>query len=176
MAYRTIRPNTVFFRGPRVGGRSVEEWIKKHCGGYRIRKPGIRGGSHFLPSDIGEFPGIYWTIVRNPWDRMSSYYHHFAQNHGYEHNFKTFLVEAKITRYQCNDYARLCDGHIEYYNLRKIQQMYEVDEPFPNIHETKRPNNDDIYTPETKDLVAKLYDRDVNQYGYEYEGVLRKNR
>lgn len=161
---------------PRTGGSSVaDSWsiASGTDGEYQ---------SHRAPTPAD----FSYGFVRNPWDRVVSMYHNFAEAKGF--SFEDFVRQEiagrdKTVPFSFNpkphDYYRPCafwmrgstftgrfenrDQHLEI--LAKI-----LDRPIPQLHrgESDRKPYTEYYNDETKALVAKDYEVDISLYGYRY--------
>lgn len=134
-----------------------------------------------------------FTLVRNPWDRMVSYYH-WLRGQGFDHpavhlaqasDFTTFLNDAGTraslrhdgaARYvsdrngvdRCNLYLRL--EHLNA-DMARLEDGIGVLFPVPP-HENKstRGAYQGYYSDADQALVGELFAEDVERFGYHFDG------
>ena len=182
----------IFVHIPKTGGTSIESLF--------IRNAHIKDvtGKHNMVSDIGsEFLKKYFTFtfVRNPWDRMVSYYKFRIKrwnmfNHG--ESFKEWI------RFLCSDEVQKIKAY--HFNLAiKNQHEFLVSESneisvdfigrFENLQEdfniicdkigiarrelphknkTKHKHYTEYYDDETREIVAEKYAKDIEYLNYEF--------
>ena len=183
----------VFIHIPKTGGTSIE------C--LFINNAHIKdvAGKHNMVSDIGsEFLKKYFTFtfVRNPWDRMVSYYKFRIKrsfnmfNHG--ESFKEWI------RFLCSDEVQKINAY--HFNLAiKNQREFLVNESneisvdfigrfenfqqdfdticdkigipqqqLPHKNATKHKHYTEYYDDETREIVAEKYAKDIEYFEYEF--------
>lgn len=134
-----------------------------------------------------------FTLVRNPWDRMVSYYH-WLRGQGFDHpavhmakalDFSGFLNDAgtraslsgdNAARYvsdrggvdRCNLYLRL--EHLNA-DMAQLEDGIGVQFPVPP-HENKsaRGAYQGYYSDTDQALVGELFAEDVERFGYHFDG------
>ncbi|WP_375261023.1 sulfotransferase family 2 domain-containing protein [Palleronia sp.] len=127
------------------------------------------------------------TIVRNPWDRMVSYYFwlrrqsfdHPAVGRAHAMPFDAFLRQpetgAEIAADQIDDYLRLADGTLPRATILRQENLAEdlaafaaeigiaVELPHENLSE--RPSDwRGLYDADTAEIVARAYADDISRY------------
>ncbi|QFU07317.1 Sulfotransferase family protein [Rhodobacteraceae bacterium THAF1] len=131
------------------------------------------------------------TIVRNPWDRMVSYYH-WLQRQGFDHPavsrakalpFADFIADpgtrAEMSRDQVSDYLRLSDGRVPNATVLRFEHLADDLERFskvmnvglklPHANASKRPDDwRALYDEHTQGVVARAYAHDIADYGYRF--------
>lgn len=133
-----------------------------------------------------------FTIVRNPWDRMVSYYHwlkeqsfdHPAVGIANESNFKAFLSDVMIQQSLrndaslnyvcdangkdcCNKYLRLENLSQDVVNLGKNLHLNLADLPYQNKSD-RGENYAEYYDKQSKDIVGVAYAEDIEKFGYRF--------
>ncbi|WP_120500274.1 sulfotransferase family 2 domain-containing protein [Roseovarius sp. EL26] len=132
-----------------------------------------------------------FTLVRNPWDRLVSYYH-WLQGQTFDHqavklaqqlDFSAFLnaspIRHSLRAQPYRQYMTASDG-IEYCNayvrLEHLEQDlasvwthlgFKLDIPVANTSERRRDYRF-YYSNEDTDLVARICSRDIAQFGYQF--------
>ncbi|MEO0469432.1 MAG: sulfotransferase family 2 domain-containing protein [Bacteroidota bacterium] len=153
--------------------------VHKHADAKTIRR------------EIG--PEIYdnyfkFVFVRNPWDWQVSLYFYVLRddtNHHYE-IIKSFKGFDDYIRWRCTQEVRLQTEYIldeDDTNLVDFIGKYEnfqqdfdticdrIDIPrvqLPHLNAGKGRDYHDFYTPETRDLVYKTYQKDIDMLGYDF--------
>lgn len=149
-----------------------------------------------LPGLIGEeeMRGLFtFTLVRNPWDRMVSYYHwlreqsfgHPAVGLARAHDFAGFLAHpqtgASLAAADYGSYMRLPSGEERcslFIRLERLEEDIAPLEahlgfslrPLPKLNESRRePDWRRYYSPAGREIVARLAARDIARFGYRFD-------
>ncbi len=143
-------------------------------------------GTLINPADVFVF-----TLVRNPWDRIVSYYHwlrdqrfdhsavRLAQAHGFgdflrhpeiqsslrNNDYRSYVIDDAGTDH-CNLYARL-----EYPDdLAPLWEHLAFRLPIPHENRSERePDWRIYYEAETADIVNKIAGKDIARFGYTFD-------
>lgn len=132
--------------------------------------------------DIDEF--YKFCVVRNPWDRVVSWYYHWwtyeMDKHGYtKGDMDTFDFNSWVAKYgiriNYNDIEHM-NYVIRFENLQndldKVLQHFNLPtfELHKNDHTTNRPKRDytTYYNDESKQLVAEKYSKIIDDFGYKF--------
>ena len=132
-----------------------------------------------------------FTLVRNPWDRMVSYYHwlraqsfeHAAVGLAKERCFEDFVLDPQIlaswkatpARHYVSDLSGTDRGNL-YIRLEAFAEDaqplwdhlgFELDLPKSNASE-RDADYSDYYSPQTRDAVARAGAEDIARFGYEF--------
>jgi hypothetical protein len=176
----------IFIHIARTGGTSIEaalvgcDWwdidpASKHLSAAQTRQ--LYGE---------EFWNAYlkFTVVRNPWDRLVSMWAtgwwHTTPPQADAAEFRTFVRQLRPhphERYGSLFYHEILDEPID--RVLRFERLAEEfrdllrdvgspDVPLPHRERRNRGNFRDYYDPETRDLVGRLFARDIEQYGYSF--------
>lgn len=139
-----------------------------------------------------EFKDYYkFTVVRNPWSRVYSWYKNVLRDEIHLKNYgasKDMLLNDFIKRYATNSYPMRLQvywlknfkGKIDFDYIGKFEK---IDETFNMIRETFDMNNvvfphekrtknldyRDVYDNESIDLISKIYKDDIDAFNYTFE-------
>ena len=139
-----------------------------------------------------EIAGAFvFTLVRNPWDRIVSYYH-WLQAQGFDHpavtaaktlEFSEFLRAPQVAgplkaasygsyvtgpdgRERCDLFVRL--EHLDE-DLPVLEQALGIKlAPFPKVNESARVATAQAYCDADRDYVADLCAQDIERFGYRF--------
>ncbi|MFG6590514.1 sulfotransferase family 2 domain-containing protein [Sulfitobacter sp. 1A12157] len=137
-----------------------------------------------------ELDGLFrFTLVRNPWNRVASYYR-WLRGQGFDHpavalakatDFAGFLrhpqTQASLRAWPARRYMQdatgreRCDLYIRLEHFARdavplFEHLgFELDLPQVNASEGEA-----AYTPELRDIVSKICAEDIARFGYAYEG------
>lgn len=131
-----------------------------------------------------------FTIVRNPWDRMVSYYHwlseqvfdHPAVNVAKENDFQTFLSDTMIQHSLRNDVSRYyvsdqagkicCNLYLRIENLaddvRKLERNVGLNlESIPHLNQSLRDKSySDYYDMQSRRSIETIFAEDIEKFKY----------
>ncbi len=197
-----FRNQFVFLHPPRTGGTSVEEYLRPYTefpdqvtAHGNLRHFPLRVYDEIFGESIKDF--YKFSIIRNPWDRMVSYYFHLFGEYR-EEAFDQMLTLAgkhgkllkgafprEGTPYfdftSCSSWLDSCvkykAEYIKYENLQedfnKVCDIIKVDKgelPWTNRTIGKdRDHYSNYYNKKRKDIIAAAYADDINNFDYEYE-------
>lgn len=167
--------------------------VKQMSGSGRLWKHSRISDIQGLVSDHDIAEYFVFTLVRNPWDRMVSYYHwlrdqkfdHSAVSVAREHRFSDFLAHPHTLRsigteefrhyMQAQNGTEHCDLYIRIEHLASDVKPLESHLGFSlgaieRVNQSKRDiKYQTYYTPSDRDLVGRLFDPDIRRFGYSYE-------
>jgi hypothetical protein len=130
-----------------------------------------------------------FTIVRNPWDRMVSYYH-WLRAQSFEHpavalaqrlDFSAFLADAGTQASLAHDGAlqyvadrggvERCDLYLRLEHLDEDMPKLEAGiglrlGPLPHENRSERMGYRSYYTDADRDLIAGIFAQDIARFGY----------
>jgi hypothetical protein len=189
----TGEKNIKFLHIPKTAGTSMLNWLRTNKGNSNAVEWETHPKHSKLP--IGNYS---FTVVRNPWDRMVSAYHYLKNislpegsswlklNSIDEENFPTFDSWIKNLKNYANPSAYWfrpetqqsewidtpVDVVLRYENLQKdfkqIQHQFNCYLPLPHIYASGRTNCRDYFTSETKQIVSRLSELDIETWKYLY--------
>jgi len=194
----------VFVHIPRTGGTSIEAFLKPYI---EFPKQVTNAGDlrHFSMDRYYKIFGdvindfYKFTVVRNPWDRMVSYYFHLNKEFN-EKKFKKILsLSGRFGQVKDCDFADRVTGPLYFHfescwywihkNPRKekmgVIKFESLNRGFasvcadlrlsqgelPWINKRERNHYSEYYNDETKDIIKKAYADDIKAFGYKYETV-----
>ena len=132
----------------------------------------------FYKNTYGEKINDYFkfTIVRNPYDRMLSYYFYSKGKNNQKFNRNEFINFIKNNNCLQHKYIDNTVHIIHFENLinelKNIECFKEIvnfnNYPTLNASSNSKRNYNEIYDKELKDLVFNKYKKDFELFGYEY--------
>ena len=179
----------IYIHPPKTGGTSLEKLFVEDADRTDVPEKHKYNKCYNTP----EYDNYYrFGTVRNPWDRMVSYYHWRLKK-----GLPMFGVSSfeEWIEFCCNPAA-----HKEYYEtlyhfataidqqanmlegVNNIIKMENFQEDFdrvcdeigmprktlPHVNTSARDDYRTYYTPYTKGLIAKHYEKDVKRFGYKF--------
>jgi len=122
-----------------------------------------------------------FAFVRNPWDRMVSYYSFLRPKQSGKINpFKKFLYKINPEFYSQLKYISVNGkvkvdfiGRFESYarDVKKLCSKLEIPlKSLPHENKTKHQHYSFYYDNEAKGLVEKKFSREIKEFGYKFEG------
>lgn len=131
-----------------------------------------------------------FAFVRNPWDRLVSRHAHLLQNQNHPRHrlvkslgsFENYL-DWEIARQKMHQHAYVYDADgewlvdfIGYYehlerDFAKVCERLEIRADLPRVNTSVHRDYRSYYTAATRDLVAEHFRRDIEMFGYEFEGL-----
>lgn len=186
----TKTPSTTFYHVPKTGGESVMAWFKENKLKGQIK---TKNQKHTIPRGSRKKGGVWWCVVRNPYDRQQSMYRYKCMKEhreglfgkkrkgnkgGFSYAYLTFeefcLQKGKIEALSFYnpqwEWAKHCDVILRFENLEKdfkqIQELYDCYKPLPRVNSSTDFEIDTTYTRAGRDAVNKRYQEDFENLGY----------
>lgn len=182
----------IFIHIPRTGGTSVRELFDFPLWGHQCFASSLK---EQLGHKYNEY--FKFTIVRNPWDRMVSYYHFLKDDpigtkYSYpggladDESFKSWIMRRfgpgsqihpngdYYTKKWLGDYDGniLVDHIIKFENfeeeLQPILDKYELNKPIPHLNKSIREPYQEYYDDESKEIVRENFAKDIILFGYKF--------
>ena len=174
----------IFIHIPKTGGTSIERFFKNRPN--RMLK-------HKTAQDYAlENPRIWnqylkFTVVRNPWDWMVSWYFWRKQNN--KLSMKEFLLNYKMvsTEQQLRELPKEMnfltfvniDNTISIDHVCRFENLQEdfntvcdkigiQQQRLPHKNKTKHKHYTEYYDDETREIVAEKYAKDIELFGYKF--------
>ena len=188
MGVRVTSPvNATFIHMKKTGGTSVTRWLLQNTESFKFNKHAE------LPYVKKRFKdhGILITVVRNPFDRLISWYHYYikktkarisAVNNGYKiknskkmqnkYNLeKNTKILEKYNEIGFNGFARNCNFGLQLYNAKQcdiVLQLENINEDFKQVQDLF---GIDVPLPHTNRSShrgrSELYDEETKEIVYE---------
>jgi hypothetical protein len=130
-----------------------------------------------------------FAFVRNPWDRLVSRYSYLLRNESHpRHRFVKRMagfedyVKWEISRgmfqhqYVCDARGKLIVDFIGYFerlneDFAKVCAQLKVEAQLPQANSSSHKDYRTFFTPALRDLVARSFQRDIEQFGYTFDGL-----
>jgi hypothetical protein len=142
-----------------------------------------------LPPDL--YSRLFkFAFVRNPWDRLVSRYSYLLRNEDHpRHKFVKAMngfedyLDWEIRRGKMSQHDYVCGANggwlvdfVGYYerlheDFANVCARLKVDAQLPQANSSSHRNYKTHYTPATREAVAKHFQRDIDLFGYEFDGL-----
>tara|TARA_Y100001938_G_C7915828_1_gene341904 strand:+ start:50 stop:655 length:606 start_codon:yes stop_codon:yes gene_type:complete len=193
----------IFLHIPRTGGTSIESFLQPHVE-FPDQETNHGQLKHYPLSKYYEVfgktpkPFYKFTVVRNPWDRMVSYYFHLNKEfNGAKFEKMLRLMGKNGVMIGCN-FSENIEGSLwydfnSYYHwmhelknekvkairfenlqddFNKVCEELDIEiGELPHINKTKKNHYSNYYNKRTKEMVEKAFSIDINTFGYKYETI-----
>ena len=167
----------VFIHISRTGGTSIEQAFDYHGNNtermmtaHEVKESFTEWGSHFK-----------FSFIRNPWDRaLSTYLHEFQNLSKTTLSFEDW-IEEKSSR-TCRAYWNQSEWITD---MDFIGRHETIDQDFSRIckiigadlklehyinNRTNHSHSSEYYNGNTRDMVAKWFAKDIEEFSYKFEG------
>ena len=128
---------------------------------------------------LGPWDQYYkFACVRNPWDRLVSLYlsPHKGNSTFDEGEFRDLIKNTKKgtqSVFVTEGDQLAVDFLMRFENLQQdfstVCEKTGIPAGLPHVNQSQRKSYQEYYSNKTRDLVYKLYRRDIELFGYEYE-------
>ena len=185
--------NYVFVHIARTGGTSLTGQLIDNASGFRL------GDQHWTMQELTKNFYIYsnyasrdfFTIVRDPWDRVVSRYYgsaHFTKGRTLKEYIDVYLQKEDFMR-PCCEYIKDSSGAVAIPNIYQFKKREAAEVSIaqligitpqtlvkPLVHQRGlnpegqwRPSNyRSVYTTELKNTIASIYAEDISMFGYKF--------
>ena len=135
-------------------------------------------------SDFNDY--FKFAFVRNPWDRVVSWYNFSKKIKNPDShrnitgkNFLSYIKEYEIIwankQQTQSDFTKCCDFVGRYENLQNdfniiCDKIGIPQQQLPHKNATNHKHYTEYYDDETKQIVAKKYAKDIEYFGYKFDG------
>lgn len=159
----------------------------------------VQFGEHAMADEVkrclpaGVYEGLFkFAFVRNPWDRLVSRYAHLLRSKDRRrHNFISQLekfedfLQWEIQRDSANQYPYVTDaqgnqivdfvGRYETLaaDFARVCAKLKIQAALPHANVSDHRDYRTYYTPETREFVAKQFRRDIEMFGYDFDGLVK---
>ena len=134
----------------------------------------------YLGSEYDDY--FKFTVVRNPFDRVVSYYYGGAIQKGL--NFKDWVVDRYLNE-NYKDYIRMYSDYTHWFDkdeLNYVLKFENLDQDFIKLKETldlncelgkanvnkSRTHYRDYYDDKTKDIIENHFEKELNTFQYKF--------
>lgn len=133
-----------------------------------------------------------FAFVRNPWDRLVSRYAHLLRSterrrHKFISGLEKFedFLQWEIQRESAQQHPYVTDaqgnqivdfvGHYETLreDFAKVCAKLKIQVELPHANVSEHRDYRSYYTPETREFVAKQFRRDIELFGYDFDGLVK---
>jgi chondroitin 4-sulfotransferase 11 len=192
------RARCIFVHIQKTGGASIEQLLRGND--PEIPKAYLQGRRHMSAGELRTLvPAEIWSgyfkfaFVRNPWDRLVSWYHMCVQTPNANPfaryikdnapTFDDFLKKTttgmaeRTTRnqldYVTDDRGELIVDFVGRYErlgdeFARIRERIGLGEELPHVNKSTHDEYRKYYTEETQDIVAQRFARDIRHFGYAF--------
>ena len=170
---------TIFIHIPKNAGTSIEEYFGN--GSVRIQ-PNKHADIHEIKRKFKNSYNNYrkFTIIRNPYDKMVSWYFYLKRNLGENYDVTEFNEWIKdpsklwhaddpidFLKPQCewiDDTVEI----IKFENINKeLKQFFGKEIDLPIINKSKHKHYSEYYNKKSLDIIYNRYEEDFKKYNYE---------
>jgi hypothetical protein len=175
LPFAKVQPNSRLRRrlawlGPlnRVGGLHRALQFGEHATANDVKR--------CLPADA--YAALFkFAFVRNPWDRLVSRYAHLLRSKDrHRHNFISSLEKFEdFLQWEIQRHSAIVDfvGHYETLaaDFANVCARLKIQAQLPHANVSEHRDYRTYYTPETREFVAKQFRRDIEIFGYDFDGL-----
>jgi hypothetical protein len=178
-------PKSIFIHVPKTAGSSISNWLESYV---------CNAKDDYIHADASYYnkPDHFtFACVRNPYDRVVSAYFFAMKHYKLKCSFLVFLKSGPKSPIKTKNWEPMkvkvywrsqsilvegCDLIMRYENLEEdfvqIQDFYNVYVPLPIINTTEHKHYSHYYDEECYDIVTEMFETDLKEFGYKYEGII----
>ena len=173
--------NITFFHLPKNAGTSIANWLSDNVNGEEYMDDLRHGSPESLKPLFDDF-GWSFCCVRNPWDRMVSWYNFFKGQSKIHTCFPDFVdavfdpsrntkkyiiaVSKQMIYVRNSDYTLRYENLLEDFKL--VQEKTNCFEPLGHHNSSNRTKYLDYYSKEHYIKVKDYYAEEIEYFGYEF--------
>jgi chondroitin 4-sulfotransferase 11 len=192
------RAQCIFVHIQKTGGSSIEKLLRAHDSAIGSHLHNGRRHLSALEMEAIIAPDIWnsyfkFAFVRNPWDRLVSWYHMCTQA-VHHNNFSRYIKDNAptfadfLTRTTTGIAAKTTWNQLDYVTDERGQVMIDFIGRYETLHEdlsvvtrrlalpfdvphenkSRHRNYREYYTDETAGIVARRFEKDIRHFGYEF--------
>lgn len=174
----------LFVHVPKTGGTSIKKFLEDNHLEIWNRKWPMGHDPYFELESLNDFYDTFkFAIVRNPYTRLYSYYHHFKFQNNTELSFIEFLNFIRLRRstpqtpmisYNQSFYVFDKVGNMSlsklyrYENLKEFEEDFEIKLEYLRKGNYTKANYFQDYTEEAISLVKHLFLEDFINFNYSF--------
>jgi hypothetical protein len=192
----------LFVHIPKTGGNSIQSVLQRYSEDQLVRarpsqdgierfgvlSPGYELKKHSPLAEyrdaLGEeqFARLYkFACIRNPWERMVSYYFTLGQRKRWDRKAFQKMVSESLS---ATDYLRLVPGEGDpFRNVDRILRFENLGAefaslcadlgipaaPLPNYNKSEHEHYSKYYDDELRDLVSERFAKEISHFGYTFD-------
>jgi hypothetical protein len=199
----SVQKRFVFIHIPKTGGNSIQSVLRRYSEDTVVHRRDHQDGVERFAvrnesygtikhsplaayrKGLGskKFSAFYkFTCVRNPWDRMVSYYFTPGRQKAWDPiAFRSVILEAGSVE----DYLRLADEADPFSNVDRILRFENLEQdfralcsnldippaPLPIYNRSEREHYSKYYDEALRELVSERFAAEIRRFGYTFEMV-----
>lgn len=194
------KKNFIFIHLQKTGGSSIEYNLKeysdsqvlldsnntviddKHLSFFKRNKGWKSLENVFSSNELDNF--LKFTIVRNPWDRMVSWWKWSVNDNTFSHyvSFREFLLINEFRLWKIPQIDCLTDSmgklNVDYvgkfetleFDVRRIYEKLDLEyKELPHINAMSRKHYSEYFTDDLIEVVRNMHLKDIEYFNYEFE-------
>ena len=169
---------TIFVHIPKNAGTSIEEYFGNSS---FVIQPNKHDDIHQIKRKFPELCKIYrkFTIIRNPYDKMVSYYFYLKRNLGENYNiidFNEWIKDPSKFWHADDPISYLKPQHewiddaveiIKFENINKeLNDFFGEEIDLPIVNKSNHNHYSDYYNEESIDIIYDRYKEDFEKFNY----------
>ena len=180
--------NITFFHAAKNAGSAIEKWLKNNSN-CEVYNNDIRHGNPIRLKPLFDDYGWSFCVIRNPWDRVVSWYRFFVKQKKVTCSFGSYIEEAYRRGYDRSTrkymipissqlpFSRNVSYVMRYENItedfKEVQKRFNCFKPLTKFNVSNIQNKNYVdYFNNTKHikLVQKWHEEEIEEYNYTFGG------